>query len=289
MTATVTDDLLRAEGVTVRFGGLTALDNVGLQAKPGSVVGLIGPNGAGKTTLFNVLSGVLRPTQGTITWKGAPPPGRRTHHMARAGIARTFQGLNLFSMMTVLDNVIAGADRLAAGGQFSLITGLGRHHRDERELRVRALAALERFGIAEYAHRLPGTLPYGVQKQVALARACVAEPELLLLDEPASGLSGKQLDGLADQIRGFRESMAVILVEHHMDLVMRVCDHIVVLNFGRVISTGTPEEVQADPAVTQAYLGAPADDPPPGDVPATIDPTRGNGSTPHNNGTEGDR
>ena len=255
MTKTATEHLLRADGVTVRFGGLTALDDVGLQVAPGSVVGLIGPNGAGKTTLFNVLSGVLRPTAGTITWKGAPPPGRRTHHLARAGIARTFQGLNLFPMMTVLDNVVVGADRLAGGGALSLISGLGRHHRDERELRTRALACLERFGVAEYAHRLPGTLPYGVQKQVALARACVSEPELLLLDEPASGLSGNQIDALADQIRGFSQSMAVVLVEHHMDLVMRVCDHIVVLNFGRVISTGTPEEVQADPAVTQAYLG----------------------------------
>ena len=261
MTATVTDDLLKAEGVTVRFGGLTALDDVGLRVGPGSVVGLIGPNGAGKTTLFNVLSGVLRPTQGTITWKGAPPPGRRTHHMARAGIARTFQGLNLFPTMTVLDNVVAGADRLAVGGPFSLLTGFGRHHRDERELQGRALAALERFDITEYAHRLPGTLPYGVQKQVALARACVADPELLLLDEPAGGLSGKQLDRLADQIRDFRESMAVVLVEHHMDLVMRVCDHIVVLDFGRVVSTGTPQEVQADPVVTQAYLGTSTGDP----------------------------
>ncbi|PDP87195.1 ABC transporter ATP-binding protein [Glycomyces fuscus] len=259
MTTTATEHLLSADGVTVRFGGLTALDDVGLRVAPGSVVGLIGPNGAGKTTLFNVLSGVLRPTAGTITWKGAPPPGRRPHHLARAGIARTFQGLNLFPMMTVLDNVVAGADRLAAGGPFSLLTGLGRHHRDERELRGRALAALERFGVAEHAHRLPSTLPYGVQKQVALARACVGEPELLLLDEPASGLSGAQIDALADQIRGFSQDMAVVLVEHHMDLVMRVCDHIVVLNFGRVISTGTPAQVQADPLVTQAYLGTPAD------------------------------
>jgi branched-chain amino acid transport system ATP-binding protein len=259
MTTTATEHLLSADGVTVRFGGLTALDGVGLRVAPGSVVGLIGPNGAGKTTLFNVLSGVLRPTAGTITWKGAPPPGRRPHHLARAGIARTFQGLNLFPMMTVLDNVVAGADRLATGGPFSLLTGLGRHHRDERELRGRALAALERFGVAEHAHRLPATLPYGVQKQVALARACVSEPELLLLDEPASGLSGAQIDALADRIRGFSRDMAVVLVEHHMDLVMRVCDHIVVLNFGRVISTGTPAQVQADPLVTQAYLGTPAD------------------------------
>jgi branched-chain amino acid transport system ATP-binding protein len=264
----------------VRFGGLTALDDVGLRVDPGSVVGLIGPNGAGKTTLFNVLSGVLRPTRGDISWKGAPPPGNRTHHLAKAGIARTFQGLNLFPLTPVIGNVMVGADRLAKGGAFSLVSGLGRHHRDERELKERAMSALARFGIAEYALRLPGTLPYGVQKQVALARACVSEPELLLLDEPASGLSGQQTGALAEQIRGFSEDMAVVLVEHHMDLVMEVCDHIVVLDFGRVISSGTPEQVQADPAVTHAYLGAPVDEPastgPSGGGPA-VDPSPGNG------------
>ncbi|WP_017544430.1 ABC transporter ATP-binding protein [Nocardiopsis prasina] len=255
MTTTAPEHLLTADGVTVRFGGLTALDDVGLRVDPGSVVGLIGPNGAGKTTLFNVLSGVLRPTRGAVSWKGAPPPGRRTHHLAGAGIARTFQGLNLFPMMPVLGNVMVGADRLARGGAFSLVSGLGRHHRDERELRERAMAALERFGVAEHAHRLPGTLPYGVQKQVALARACAGEPELLLLDEPASGLSGHETAELADRIRGLSQDMAVVLVEHHMDLVMDVCDRVVVLDFGRVISSGTPDEVQADPAVTRAYLG----------------------------------
>ena len=277
MKATAPEHLLRADGVTVRFGGLTALDDVGLHVEPGSVVGLIGPNGAGKTTLFNVLSGVLRPTAGTISWKGEPPPGRRTHHLAKAGIARTFQGLNLFPMMTVVDNVMVGADRLTVGGSFSLISGLGRHHKDERELRERAFATLERFGIAEYAKRLPGTLPYGVQKQVALARACVGEPELLLLDEPASGLSGQQMNDLGEQIRGFSQDMAVVLVEHHMDLVMDVCDHIFVLDFGKVISAGTPARVQADPAVTQAYLGTPADktpgdEPPVDGAPVAVDP-----------------
>ena len=272
MTTTAPEHLLRADGVTVRFGGLTALDDVGLHVEPGSVVGLIGPNGAGKTTFFNVLSGVLRPTSGSVTWKGAPPPGRKTHHLAKAGIARTFQGLNLFPMMPVIWNVMIGADRLARGGPLAMITGLGRHHRDEKELKERAMAALVRFGIAEYAMRLPGTLPYGVQKQVALARACVSEPELLLLDEPASGLSGEQMDRLAEQIRGFSTNMAVVLVEHHMDLVMNVCDHIVVLNFGKVIASGTPAEVQADPAVTQAYLGTAANGETTDGRPEVVDP-----------------
>lgn len=255
MTATTTGELLGAEDITVRFGGLTALDRVGLHVGPRSVVGLIGPNGAGKTTLFNVLSGVLRPSGGTLTWKGGPAAARRPHESARAGIARTFQGLNLFPKLSVLDNVVVGADRTARGGPLSMLTGLGHHHSDEKRLRARAMEALESFGAAQYAGRLPGTLPYGVQKQVALARACVADPELLLLDEPASGLSGDQIDALAGQIRAFSEDMAVVLVEHHMDLVMRVCDHIVVLDFGEVIATGSPDEVRNDPAVTRAYLG----------------------------------
>ncbi|WP_017577470.1 ABC transporter ATP-binding protein [Nocardiopsis kunsanensis] len=278
MTATAAGDLLEAEDITVRFGGLTALDAVGLDVAPRSVVGLIGPNGAGKTTLFNVLSGVLRPTEGTLTWKGVPVPARRAHHSARAGISRTFQGLNLFPQLTVLDNVVVGADRTARGGAFSLLTGLGHHHRDERLLRERALAALDSFGVAEHAHRLPSTLPYGLQKQVALARACVSDPELLLLDEPASGLSGDQVDALAEQIHTFSRDMAVVLVEHHMDLVMRVCDHIVVLDFGEVIATGTPEEIRADPAVTRAYLGNPAGDP--STEGPNADPDSGNGDTP---------
>ncbi|MDA8371193.1 MAG: ABC transporter ATP-binding protein [Nocardiopsaceae bacterium] len=256
MATTTADPLLEAEGITVRFGGLTALNGVSLAVAPGTVVGLIGPNGAGKTTLFNVVSGVVHPQQGRILWKGAPLGDHRPHHLAKRRIARTFQGLNLFPGMTVLDNVIVGADRLASGTMPEMLTGLGRYQRDERRLRERAMAALEEFGIADAARALPGTLPYGVQKQVALARAVVADPQLLLLDEPASGLSGAEITALGKRIREFSEQMGVLLVEHHMDLVMEICDHIVVLNFGEVISAGTPAEIQADPAVTKAYLGA---------------------------------
>lgn len=259
MATTKLDHLLRAEGITVKFGGLTALDDVGLAVPPGSVVGLIGPNGAGKTTLFNVLSGVVRPNGGHIHWKDTELRGHKPHDLAHIGIARTFQGLNLFPRMTVLDNVVIGADRLARGGMLSMLTGLGRHQSDEKALRARAMETLERFGIAHTARAIPSTLPYGLQKQVALARACVSEPELLMLDEPASGMSGEEIHALAEQIRGFSSTMSVVLVEHHMELVMEVCDYIFVLNFGKVISSGTPAEVQADPLVTQAYLGASAD------------------------------
>ncbi len=256
MTPSLTDHLLTADGVTVRFGGLVALSDVAITVPPSSVVGLIGPNGAGKTTLFNVLSGLITPNAGTITSKGSRLNGHlRPHHLARLGISRTLQGLNLFHGMTVLDNVTTGAERLATTGLFTMLTGLGRFERDERSLRGRAMAVLDELGIAHVAHAHPETLPYGVQKRVALARALVSEPELLMLDEPAGGLSGGELAELATRIRGLRERMSILLIEHHMELVMDVCDHIEVLNFGAVISSGPPDMVRNDPAVTDAYLG----------------------------------
>ena len=257
MAPTAPSPLMEVEGVTVRFGGLAALSDVGLTIAPQSVTGLIGPNGAGKTTLFNVMTGVVRPQRGTITFKGRPLRNHRPHQLARLGIARTFQGLNLFERMTVLDNVIVGADPLGRSRLPGMLTGLGSYQRDERELTDRAMAVLEEFGIADVAHAYPSPLPYGLQKRVALARALVAEPELLLMDEPASGLSGADMADLAATIRRCSQTMGVVLVEHHMDLVMDVCDHIVVLNFGQVICSGPPSVVQADPAVAEAYLGIP--------------------------------
>ncbi|MEY9211310.1 ABC transporter ATP-binding protein [Thermobifida halotolerans] len=257
MAPTAQSPLMEVEGVTVRFGGLAALSDVGLSIAPRSVTGLIGPNGAGKTTLFNVLTGVVRPQSGTVRFKGRQLRGHRQHHLAGMGISRTFQGLNLFGYMSVLDNVIVGADPLGRSRLPEMLTGLGRYQRDERELTDRAMSVLEEFGIADVAHALPATLPYGLQKRVALARALVSEPELLLLDEPASGLSGADMADLAATIRRCSRTMGVMLVEHHMDLVMDVCDHIVVLNFGQVICAGPPSTVQADPAVAEAYLGTP--------------------------------
>ncbi|MBB4933027.1 branched-chain amino acid transport system ATP-binding protein [Lipingzhangella halophila] len=256
MTPSPTDHLLTADGVTVRFGGLVALKDVHITVPPGSVVGLIGPNGAGKTTLFNVLSGLITPNTGTISSKGHRLNGLRPHHLARHGISRTLQGLNLFSGMTVLDNVMTGAERLAKTGLFTMLTGLGRFERDERALRERAMVVLDELGITHVAGAYPGTLAYGVQKRVALARALVSEPDLLMLDEPASGLSSDELAELATRIRGLREHVSILLIEHHMDLVMDVCDHIEVLNFGAVISSGPPDTVRNDPAVTDAYLGS---------------------------------
>lgn len=241
--------------VTVRFGGLTALSAVSLAARPREVLGVIGPNGAGKTTLFNVACGFVRPDEGSISWRGERLARLRPHDLAGHGIARTLQGLGLFDRMTVLDNVLVGADDVAAAGFWSGLLGLRRSTRDEARLRDRALAALDELGVASYAARYPASLPYAIRKKVALARALVAEPELLLLDEPASGLSDDEMADLGQRLRGLADRMAVMLVEHHMDLVMSVCDRLVVLDFGRVIATGSPEDIKDDPAVRAAYLG----------------------------------
>ena len=244
------------EGVTVRFGGLTALDAVSLVVQPGEVHGVIGPNGAGKTTLFNVVCGFLKPSEGRLRWRDQELVGLRPHQLAGLGIARTLQGVGLFQGMTVVENVMTGADVGAKAGFVSALLGLPRSDRDEQALQDRARHVLDRLGAGAFADRYPGSLPYPVQKRVALARALVAEPELLMLDEPAAGLSNAEMDELGDTIRELAGSTSIMLVEHHMDLVMRVCDRITVLDFGRVIADGTPDQVRTDPAVLAAYLGA---------------------------------
>jgi branched-chain amino acid transport system ATP-binding protein len=241
--------------VTVRFGGLTALDDVSLVVEPGQVHGVIGPNGAGKTTLFNVACGFLRPDEGVLRWRGDVVRGLRPHQLAGMGIARTLQGVGLFPHMPVLENVMAGANVRGSTGFFSGLLALPSSDRDEKRLREEALAALDALGVARYAGTYPGSLPYPVQKRVALARALVSQPDLLMLDEPAAGLGGDDMSELGDLIRDLSGRMAVMLVEHHMDLVMGVCDVITVLDFGKVIAYGVPDDVRTDPAVLAAYLG----------------------------------
>jgi branched-chain amino acid transport system ATP-binding protein len=248
-------DGLRVDAVTVRFGGLTALDDVSLEVSPGEIVGVIGPNGAGKTTLFNVVCGFVRADEGDVSWSGRSLRSVRPHQLAGLGIARTLQGVGLFEGLTAIENVMAGAERTRRAGLASAMLGLPRSDRDERALRAAALEALDSLGVADVAQRLPGTLPYPVQKRVALARALVSRPQLILLDEPAGGLGSDDMGELGERIRSLRGEMAVLLVEHRVDLVMAVCDRIVVLDFGKRIAHGTPAEVRSDQRVVDAYLG----------------------------------
>jgi branched-chain amino acid transport system ATP-binding protein len=250
-----TDQGLALHHIGVRFGGLVALDDVSVRVTPGRIVGVIGPNGAGKTTLFNVICGFVAPAAGTLTLDGRPLRPR-PHRLTRLGIARTLQGIGQFPGLSVLENVMAGAEHTARAGFGSALLGLPRATRDERRLRDEAMAALERCGIGRHARVAPAGLPYAVRKRVALARALVARPRILLLDEPAGGLSAEEIRQLGELISGL--DCAVLLVEHHMDLVMSICDEILVLDFGKPVAFGTPGEVRANPAVTEAYLGEPA-------------------------------
>ena len=247
--------LLEVHEVTVTFAGLAALDAVSMHVDAGEIVSLIGPNGAGKTTLFNVVCGFVAPTDGYVSFDGKPLRRHRPSHLARLRVARTLQGVGLWSGLTVLENVMAGAQASLRAGLVSSLFGLPRSSREEVALRDRARSMLERFAIADVAGKRPGELPYGVQKRVALARALMLDPVLLLLDEPAGGLSEAEMDELASLLRELRTTMAVLVVEHHMDFVMAISDRVVVLNFGEVIASGTPAEVSADPMVTTAYLG----------------------------------
>ncbi|MGD0561986.1 MAG: ABC transporter ATP-binding protein [Roseiarcus sp.] len=243
--------------MTVRFGGIVALDNVHFEVARGEICGLIGPNGAGKTTLFNCLSRLYRPQSGAIRFEGRAIERLAKHEIARLGIARTFQNLALFGTMTALENVMIGTHAIAQGGFLVNALALPNARREERRIRERAMALIEEFGLGAVANSLVHELPFGTRKRVELARALALEPKLLLLDEPAAGLNHEEVDALRVEIQAIRDrrGVSVLLVEHHMNLVMRVSDQVVALDFGRVIADGAPDEVRCNPDVVRAYLG----------------------------------
>jgi len=266
-TADAGDLVFDVRGVTLRFGGVTSLDDVTLQMRRGEILAVIGPNGAGKTSLFNSLTGVYTPQEGEILLAAHPGDqqvsvlGKQTHVVNHLGVARTFQNIRLFPALTALENVKVGVETRQKSGPVAAMFGMPWQRREERESTAAAFALLTRVGLAHRANELAGSLPYGEQRRLEIARALGTDPGVILLDEPAAGTNPAEKRELAELIKRINaDGVGVLLIEHDMKLVMSVADRIVVLNFGRRIAEGTPEQIQRDPAVVAAYLGTSVED-----------------------------
>ncbi|WP_425060483.1 Lipopolysaccharide export system ATP-binding protein LptB [Sporomusa carbonis] len=250
-------DILELKAVTKAFGGIMACKDVSFSIKPGQILGLIGPNGAGKTTMFNLITGVYTPTSGSILFQGQEIAGERPDQVVAKGIARTFQNIRLFRNLSVLDNVCIAVDKHVNYSFGAALFRLPNVLKCEKEVRRQAMEYLEEVGLADKAAARADSLPYGLQRKLEIARALALKPKLLLLDEPAAGMNPEESLDLAKLVRRIhgRYSVTILLIEHHMDVVMELCDNIFVLNFGLKLAEGTAEDIQNNPDVLKAYLG----------------------------------